>query len=233
MFWINSHTHAIIKIPLRVQWNTHIKSNDFSMGEGWVSRRSAQVVRELLWEVSHSEGVTGRSPLRTRRAHRAFLGITVSRVSRRLSLGISNFHPGHNPHNVILILRQQLYNSSTTQNVQFWHLPGWCDSKHREFQVLSGSAWSAQLTALGQRQGKCQVVPIHCTAASYSCSASKNTMLAGSGTSRCEGWLHHHTQDNDPLEKKGTCRTGTSIPLKICSSMHTGNQCQPKTKCLV
>ena len=66
-----------------------VKSNDFSMDEGWVSRRSAQIVRKLLWEASHSEGVAGCSPLRTRRAQRAFLGTAVYRVSRWLTLGIS------------------------------------------------------------------------------------------------------------------------------------------------
>ena len=44
--------------------------------------------------------------------------------------------------------RQQLYNSSTRQKVQFWHLPGGCDSRPQEFLVGSGGAWSAQLTAL-------------------------------------------------------------------------------------
>jgi len=37
-----------------------------------------------LWEASHSEGDAGRSPLRFRRAQRAFLGTTVYKVSRQL-----------------------------------------------------------------------------------------------------------------------------------------------------
>jgi len=103
------------------------------------------------------------------------------------------FHPGHNPHDAILIFRQQPYNPSTSQNVQFWHLPGRCDSRHQQFWERSGSAWSAQLTALVQRQGKCQVVLIQrqekwpVTPANYSCTVSKNTMLAGSGIVRLRG----------------------------------------------
>ena len=87
---MHAHTHKHKESP-RVQWNTHFKSHDFSAGEVWVSRRSAQAVRELFWEVSHSEGVTGRCPLRNRRAPRAFLGPAVYKVSRQLTLGISNF----------------------------------------------------------------------------------------------------------------------------------------------
>ena len=90
MFWIDSHRCKHKNSPW-VQQNTHFKSNDFSAGEGWVLRRSAQAVRDLLWEASHSEGVTGRCPLRTRRAPRAFLGIALYRVSRRLTFVISDF----------------------------------------------------------------------------------------------------------------------------------------------
>jgi len=152
--------------------------------------RSAQVVGELLWEASHSEGVTGRSPLQTSRAQRAFLGTAVYKVSRWLTLGVSNFLSWSQS----TWCRQQLYDSSTTQNVQFWHLPGECNSRREGIQVWSGSACLAQLTALVQRQGKCRVVPIHCTPANYSCSASSNTMLAGSGITMCERQgLHHHT----------------------------------------
>jgi len=46
---------------------------------------------EILWEASHSEEVTGCSLLWTRRPQRAFLGTAVYRVSRWLTLGISNF----------------------------------------------------------------------------------------------------------------------------------------------
>ena len=83
------------------------------------------------------------------------------------------------------MFRQQLYNSSSTQNVQ--NSPGRCDSRNQEFPVLSGSAWSAQHTAPVQRQEKRQVVLIQCTPANYSCSANKNIVLAGSGVTRCEG----------------------------------------------
>jgi len=38
-----------------------------------------------------------------------------------------------------------------------------------------------------QRQGKCKIIVIQCTPANYSCSASKNTMLAGSGIARWGG----------------------------------------------
>jgi len=41
------------------------------------------------------------------------------------------FQPGHNPHDATLIFRQKPYNSSTTQNVQFWHLPDRCNSRHQ------------------------------------------------------------------------------------------------------
>jgi len=41
------------------------------------------------------------------------------------------FHTGHSPHDAILIFRQQLYNSSSTQTVQFWHLPGGCNPRHQ------------------------------------------------------------------------------------------------------
>ena len=116
MFWIDSHTptrnHK--NSPL-VQWHTHFTLNDFSKDEGGVSRRSAQVVHELLWEASHSEGLTGCCPLRTRMAQRAFLGTTVCRVSGWLTLGNSNFPFWWQS----AWCRQQLYNSSSTQNVQF------------------------------------------------------------------------------------------------------------------
>jgi len=137
----------------------------------------------ILWEASQSEGVTVCSPLWTRRAQRACFGTIVYRVSRWLTLGISNCPSWSQS----TWCRQQLYNPSTTQNAQFWHLPGGWDSRHQEFQVQSGSAWSAQLTALVQMQGKCQVVPIQCTPADCSCSAGKNTMLTGSGIGKCCG----------------------------------------------
>jgi len=131
--------------------------------------------------------VTGHSLQRTRRAQRAFVSTAVYRASRWLTLGISNFPSWSQS----AWCRQQLHNSSTTQNVQFC---SGCDSRQQEFQVRSGSAWSAQLSALVQRQGKCQVVPIRCTPANYSCSASNNTVLTGSGIARCVcgGVLHHH-----------------------------------------
>jgi len=47
--------------------------------------------------VSYSEGVTGHSPLRTRRPQRAFLGTAVYSVSRRLISVISNFPSWCNP----------------------------------------------------------------------------------------------------------------------------------------
>jgi len=103
-----------------------------------------------------------------------------------LTLGISNFPPGDNPHdadnNYIIPVLLRVYSSA-----------GGCDSRHQEFLMWLGSAWSAQLTALVQRQGKCQVVPIQCTPASYSCSASNSTRLAGSGIARRGGLLYHHT----------------------------------------
>ena len=74
--------------------------------------------------------------------------------------------------------------------MQFWHLPGRWDSRQQEFQVWSGSTWSAQLTALVERQGKCQVIPVQCTPANDSCSASKSTTLSGFGIAG-QG-LHHH-----------------------------------------
>jgi len=174
----------------RVQWNTHHKSNDFSRGKGWVPRRSAQVVCKMLWEAFHSEGVSGRSPPWTGRAQRAFLGTAVYRISRWLTLDISNF-PSWSQSNWC---RQQLHNSSTTQNVQFWQLPGRCNSRHQEFQVWSG-VLDRPNSLLLYRQGKCQVVLIQWPPASYSCSAIKNTVLAGSGLASCEGVVappQHH-----------------------------------------
>ena len=104
-----------------------------------------------------------------------------------MTLGII-FHPGQNPHDAILIFRQQLYNSSTTQNVQFWHLPDRYDSRHQELQVWSGSTWSAQLTTIVQGQGKCQVIPIQCIPANYSCSATRiQCWLVLGLPGRCEG----------------------------------------------
>ena len=111
---LNRFTHTLAqKFPLSSV--KYFKLNDFSTGKGGVSRRSAEVVHELLWEASHWEGVTGRSPLQTRRVQRAFVSTALCRVSRWLTLGTSNFPCWSQS----TWCRQQLYNSSTTQNVQF------------------------------------------------------------------------------------------------------------------
>jgi len=64
-------------------------------------------------------------------------------------------------------------------------------SRQQEFQMRSGSASSAQLTALVQRQEKCHVIPAHC-----SCSTGKDRMLAGSEIIRWsnEGEPYHHAR---------------------------------------
>jgi len=181
---IHTHTHNHKNSP-GVQWNTHFKSNDFSAGEGWVWRTSPQGVRKLFCKALHSEGDAGHSPLRARRAQRALLGTAVYGISwdhGMIDLSISNFPSWSQSTGC----RQQLYNSSTSQNVQF------CRRVRLQASGVSGavrSAWEAQFTTLVQRQGKCQVIPIQCTPANYSCSASKNTMLAGSGIARgAGGW---------------------------------------------
>ena len=61
-------------------------------------------------------------------------------------------------------------------------------SRHQEFQVLPGSTWSAQHTALVQRQGKCQVVPTDC-----SDNKGNNTVSAGSEIARWSGGTGHAT----------------------------------------
>jgi len=54
----------------------------------------------------------------------------------------------------------------------------------RSVRCGQGAPEWAQLTALVERQGECQVVPIQCTPASYSCRARKNTVLAHSVIAR-------------------------------------------------
>jgi len=103
------HTHTRHHENSQVQWNTHFKSSDFSMGEGWLSR-SAQVVHALLWEVSHPEGVTGRTCCRPEALKGPFLVPLFVRSQDDWLWASVIFPPGHNPHDAVLVFRQKLRN---------------------------------------------------------------------------------------------------------------------------
>jgi len=66
----------------------------------------------------------------------------------------------------------------------------------RSFRCDQGAPNRPKSVLLYKEQGKCQVIPIHCsssTPANYSCNVGTNTRLAGSGIARCEVGLQHHT----------------------------------------
>jgi len=86
------HTQAIIKIPL--EFSEILASNQMISQRAKVEPHGDQ---PRWWQQSsrysekHSTQRAGLSPLQTRRVQRAFLDTAVYRVSRRLTLGISNF----------------------------------------------------------------------------------------------------------------------------------------------
>ena len=92
------HTHTIIKSPSEfseiltsdhwfLNWQ-RLSLKEISPGSSQVTLRSVPL------------GVHGCSPLQTSRAQSAFLGTTVYRFSRWLTLGINIFHPSLDPHDV-------------------------------------------------------------------------------------------------------------------------------------
>jgi len=75
-----------------VWWNTHFKSNDFSTGKGWVWRRSAQVFTSYSEKRPTQRELLGAARCRPGELKGpSFPGTVVYRVSRWLTLGISNF----------------------------------------------------------------------------------------------------------------------------------------------
>jgi len=75
-----------------------VSDGNFTLQSSWVSPLSGTLLRGLgtpefkvVWEVSHSEGDAGCSPLQSRIAQRAWLGTDVYRVTRWSTLGISKF----------------------------------------------------------------------------------------------------------------------------------------------
>jgi len=139
----------------------------------------------MLGGASRSEGVTGRSPLWTRRSQRVSLGTAACRVSRWLTLGIDDFL-SWSQRDAIPIFRQKLHNSSTTQTVyQAGATPG-----SGRFRGGQGAPDRPNSLLSYKERGKGQVVLIHCswsTPAGSSCSLRKNTTLAGSGIARDGG----------------------------------------------
>ena len=116
-----------------------------------------------LWEASHQREIL------------ASLGTTVYRVVRWLTLGISRFPSWPQLYEVVLLSWQQPYNSSTSRNVQFWHLPGRYDPGSRSSRGVSECPGWPNSPLLY----KCQVVLAHC-----SCSTGKNIMSAHSEITR-------------------------------------------------
>jgi len=169
---------------LWVQWNTHGKRL-FSAGEGWASRSEFSPGSvsdgdfELrswgLCEASRSEGDAGAAAA-VRESSRGLSWCHCLSSREIMTSGIGEFPSrpqsvGGNP-GILRAARQFPYFPDCAV------LPCW--SGQPEFLVRPGSAWSLQLAAPVQRQGKCRVVgPARCA-----CSAGKNTMSAGSEITR-------------------------------------------------
>ena len=108
-----------------MQWNTHFKSSDFSTSEGWVSRRSAQVMPtefEILWDTLRS--IPLRDLLSTAHCRpeelkeSSLVPLFIGSPDDWLQASVI-FHPGHNPHdadsNCIFPVLLRMYSSDIYQ----------------------------------------------------------------------------------------------------------------------